>query len=59
MNKVIIRDLKSHPNYDAVIDEVVQEIFDEETMSRALRNAKRESQAEALYVLYKLKEQSS
>lgn len=47
--------LKSHPDYDAVIDEVISLNYDENIIAEAVKRSKTESQAEALYVLLKLK----
>jgi Ni,Fe-hydrogenase I small subunit len=46
--------LKSHPDYDAVIDEVISLNYDEKIMAEAVKRSKTESQAEALYVMLKL-----
>jgi len=47
--------IKNHPDYEATIEEVVNHDVDEKLMREAIRRAKRESHAEALYVLYRLK----
>jgi len=49
---------QEHPNYDDVIEEVLHNSFDEDLMSVALLKTKTESQAEALYVILKLKQSS-
>ncbi len=46
--------LQDHPDYNDVIEEVVQKTFDRDLMDIALRKAERESRAEALYVILKL-----
>lgn len=46
--------LKSHPDYYAVIDEVISLNYDQEIMAEAVKRSKTESQAEALYVMLKL-----
>jgi len=46
--------LKSHPDYDAVIDEVISHNYDQKIMAEAIKRAKTESQAEALYVMLRL-----
>jgi len=46
--------MQDHPDYDETIEEVVQKRFDQSLMDQAMRNAKREEQAEALYVMLKL-----
>jgi len=55
MDKSLLLNVKEHPDYEAVIEEVLQKKFDKELMAKALRSAKSESQAEAIYVLLKLK----
>lgn len=55
MDKSLLLNFKKHPDYEAVIEEVLQKKFDKELMAKALRSAKSESQAEAIYVLLKLK----
>jgi len=49
-----IPSMQDHPDYDETIEEVVQKRFDQSLMDQAMRNAKREEQAEALYVMLKL-----
>jgi len=56
MYKPLPKDHKSHCEYDSIITEVIEKKLDEKVMAKALKNAKRESQAEALYVIYRLKE---
>ena len=46
--------VKYHPDYDAVIDEVISLNYDEKIMAEAVKRAKTESQAEALYVMLRL-----
>jgi hypothetical protein len=46
--------LKYHPDYDAVIDEVISLNYDQKIMAEAIKRAKTESQAEALYVMLRL-----
>jgi len=46
--------LESHPDYDAVIDEVISHDYDQKIMAEAIKRAKTESQAEAIYVVLKL-----
>lgn len=46
--------LASHPDYDAVIDEVIQNDYDPAIMAEAVKLAKTPSQAEAIYVVLKL-----
>jgi len=48
--------VKEHPDYEATIDDVVHKKIDQKLMDEATRRTKRESRAEALYVLLKLKE---
>jgi len=48
-------ELKDHPEYENTIDEVVKKKFDKSLMNEALKISVRESRAEALYVLLKLK----
>ncbi len=55
MDKSLLLNVKKHPDYEAVIEEVLQKKFDKELMAKALKTAKSESQAEAIYVLLKLK----
>ncbi len=47
---------QDHPSYNEVIEEILQNNFDEDIMNKALLRAKSESQAEALYVILKLKQ---
>ncbi len=47
--------VKNHPDYEATIEEVVNHDVDEKLMRQAIKYSKREGQAEALYVLYRLK----
>jgi len=46
--------LASHPDYDAVIGEVIQNYYDPVIMAEAVKLAKTPSQAEAIYVVLKL-----
>jgi len=54
MEKLIPVNLASHPDYDAVIDEVISHDYDQKIMAEAVKRAKTESQAEAIYVVLKL-----
>jgi len=47
--------LESHPDYNAVIDEVISHNVDKSVMAEAVRRAKNTSQAEAIYVVMRLK----
>jgi len=53
-NKTIL--VKNHPDYEATIDDVVNKQIDQKLMDEALLRTKRESRAEALYVMLKLQE---
>ncbi|WP_157829170.1 hypothetical protein [Colwellia sp. 75C3] len=55
MTNKIFSDIKNHPDYNATIEEVINKDFDEAVMAEAFRRTARESRAEALYVLLKLK----
>lgn len=54
MEKLTPVNLKSHPDYDAVIDEVISHNYDQKIMAEAIKRAKTKSQAEAIYVVLKL-----
>jgi len=54
MEKAIKCSLESHPDYYAVIDEVISLDYDQKIMAEAVKRSKTESQAEALYVMLKL-----
>jgi len=54
MEKLKPANLTSHPDYDAVIDEVISHDYDQKIMAEAVKRAKTESQAEAIYVVLKL-----
>jgi len=56
MAKYTLSSIKIHPEYETIIREVVNNNVDEKLMEQALTNSKTESQAEALYVLYRLRE---
>lgn len=50
---------EKHPNYNEVIEEVVQNCFDDELMNLASLKTENASQAEALYVILKLKQKGN
>jgi hypothetical protein len=52
-NKALLS-IKSHPDYDTTIDEVINKEVDKNIMDEAIRRSKREERAEALYVILKL-----
>ncbi len=54
MYKHDLSKINEHPDYNDTIEEIVQKTFDREIMDIALTKTKRESRAEALYVLLKL-----
>jgi len=56
MAKYTLSSIKTHPEYETIIREVVNNNVDEKLMGEALTNSKTESQAEALYVFYRLRE---
>jgi len=51
--------IKEHPDYDATIDEIINNIIDKKLMDKAIRRTENKSKAEALYVLLKLEEPPS
>jgi len=55
MDKSLLLNYRGHQDYERIIDEVIFKKIDEEIMDEALKFSKNESQAEALYVLLKLK----
>jgi len=55
MKKLIKSNLESHPDYYAVIDEVISHNYDQKIMAEAVKRSNSESQAEARYVVLKLK----
>ena len=57
MDKSVLLNYRGHQDYERIIDEVILKKIDEEVMDEALKFSKNESQAEALYVLLKLKAQ--
>jgi len=57
MDKTLLLSYKRHQDYERVIDELISKSFDEDIMNEAIKSSKNESQAEALYVLLKLKNQ--
>ena len=50
------QNLKTHPDFDNTIEEVINKNYDEELMLKALSLAKSVSQAEAIYVILTLKD---
>jgi len=56
MEKTTVNALKEHPNYTNIIDEVIHLNIDEQLMKIALDNSENSSQAEALYVKYRILE---
>ncbi len=54
MDTTVLLNAKEHPEYEEIITEVLNKKFDLKLMDKALSYAKRESQAEAYYVLLKL-----
>lgn len=54
MKKTTRINLELHPDYYAVIDEVISNDYDKLIMAEAVKRAKNGSQAEAIYVLLKL-----
>lgn len=48
--------IKNHPNYEETIEEVIHNNIDKELMKKLSIKTKREERAEALYVLYKLRD---
>jgi uncharacterized membrane-anchored protein YjiN (DUF445 family) len=55
MTKDFVDKLKNHPDYEKTIDEVIENRFDKGIMEKAIKKAKKRSQAEAIYVLLKLR----
>ncbi len=49
------QNVKKHPDFDAVIEEVINKDYDETLMAKAQILANSEFQAEAIYVILKLK----
>ncbi len=61
VNSDLLFNCSKHPEFNNVIEDVLQKKFDENIMNKA-KNSKlvtNESQAEALYVILKLKKSSS
>jgi len=47
--------LQKHPDFDATIEEIINKDYDEVLMAKAINLTSSESQAEAMYVVLKLK----
>jgi len=56
MEKATVNELREHPNYKNIIDEVVHLNIDQQLMKIAMENSETVSQAEALYVKYRILE---
>jgi len=54
MEKIRRSNLESHPDYNTVIDEVINHNVDKSVMAEAIKRAKNKSQAEAIYVVMRL-----
>ena len=54
MEKVTVNALNQHPNYKNIIDEVIHFNIDKQLMKLAVDNSDNSSQAEALYVKYRI-----
>jgi len=56
MDRRSLSELKKHPKYEAIISDVLSNNIDASVMAEAVKLTKNKAQAEAVYVMFKLRQ---